>query len=85
MLQDVLISASYIDYDARYPIAMFTAHEYMKMYKKDKKQAIANLTKYCEAIKNGDTNDDVLKLVGCPVSIEEIEVVINDIRDTESR
>lgn len=85
MLKDVLISVPYIDYDARYPIAMFASHEYMKMYKKDKKQAIENLTKYCEAIKKGDTSVEVLKLVGCPVNIEEIEEVANDIIDTRCR
>jgi len=85
MLKDLLISVPYIDYDARYPIGMVTAHQYIKMYKKDKKQAIENLSKYCESIKRGDTSDEILKLIGCPINLEEIETVLNDITDDKSR
>lgn len=85
MLRDILTTVPSIDYDARYPIGMLTAHEYMKMYKKDKKQAIENLSRYCESIKKGDSSDEILRLVGCPINLEEIEKVINDIRDDKSR
>lgn len=85
MLRDILTTVPSIDYEARYPIGMLTAYEYMKMYKKDKKQAIEKLSKYCESIKRGDTSDEVLKLIGCPMNLEEIETVINDIRDDKSR
>lgn len=85
MLRDVLENELSIDYDARYPIAELTVHKYMKMYKKDRKQAIENLSKYCEAIKKGDSSGEILNLVGCPVNKKEVEMVINDIIDDKSR
>lgn len=85
MLRDVLTANPSIDFQARYGIAELTAHQYMKEYKKDKKEAIERLKKYCEKIKMGNSNDEVLKLVGCPINVKEVEEIANDIRDSRGR
>lgn len=85
MLRDVLTANPSIDFQARYGIAELTAHQYMKSYEKDKKEAIVRLEKYCEELKMGNSNDEVLKLVGCPTSIKEVEEVANDISCSRNR
>lgn len=85
MLRDVLTANPSIDFQARYGIAELTAHQYMKLYEKDKKEAIVRLEKYCEELKMGNSNDEVLKLVGCPTSIKEVEEVANDISCSRNR
>lgn len=85
MFRDVLEYEPSIDFEAKYPIAELTAHQYMNVYKKDKKEAMERLKKYCEEIKRGNLNDEVLKLVGCPTNIKEVEEIANDIRDSRNR
>lgn len=85
MLTDILDANPKIDFQARYEIAELTLHQYMKAYKRDKKGAIERLGKYCEEIKVGNLNDEVLKIVGCPTNIKEVEEIVNDIRDIKNR
>lgn len=83
--RDILLTIPSIDYDARYPIAELTAHKYMKLYREDEKETIERLKKYCEEIKRGNSNDEVLTLVGCPINSEQVLKIVNDIRDSRNR
>lgn len=83
--KDVILLEPDVEYHFTYAIAELTARQFIRMYKTDKKQALSNLHQYCENIRVGNTSDDTLRLIGCPVDDKEACKVIDEVVESREK
>ena len=62
-----IINVKYnVDDQIKYLIAGLTSERFIKNYKKDKKASIDNLSLYCKSVKEGEVNEETIKLIDYP-------------------